>query len=66
MGHFHVNNTFGRHFGRHLIFSEMPKGAKVASLSFVMYYASSFKKFKNIFYTQYYTLWLIFSVSVPD
>ena len=37
MGRFHVNNTFGRHFGRHLIFSEMPKGAKVASLSFVMY-----------------------------
>ena len=50
MGSFHVNNTFGRHLGRHLDFSELPKDARVASLGFVMYYVSSFKKCKNIFY----------------
>ena len=44
MGPFHVNNTFGRHLGCHLDFSELPKVARVASLGFVMYYVSSFKK----------------------
>ena len=29
MGPFHVNNTFGRHLGRHLDFSELPKDARV-------------------------------------
>ena len=66
MGPFHVNNTFGRHLGRHLDFSELPKDARVASLGFVIYYVSSFKKCKNIFYRRYCTLWLIFKVSVPD
>ena len=47
MGSFHVNNTFGRHLGRHLDFSELPKDARVASLGFVMYYVSSFKKCKT-------------------
>ena len=46
MGSFHVglNNPFGRHFGRHFDFSELPKDARVASLGFLMYYISSFKK----------------------
>ena len=49
MGSFHVNNTFGRHLGRHLDFSELPKDARVASLCFVMYYmyVSSFKNAKT-------------------
>ena len=46
---FHVNNIFGRHLGRHLVFSELPKDARVASLGFVMYYVSSFKKCKKLF-----------------
>ena len=66
MGQFHVNNTFGHHLGRHLDFSELPKDARVASLGFGMYYVSSFKKCKNIFYRRYCTVWLIFKVSVPD
>ena len=47
MGPFHVNNAFGRHLGRHLDFSELPKDAKVASLGFVMYYVSSFENAKT-------------------
>ena len=47
MGPFRVNNTFGRHVGRHLDFSELPKDARVASLGFVMYYVSSFKNAKT-------------------
>ena len=43
MGPFHINNTFGRHLGRHLNFSELPKDARVASLGFVTHYVSSFK-----------------------
>ena len=66
MGPFHVNNTFVCHLGRHLDFSELPKDARVASLGFVMYYVSTFKKCKNIFYRRHCTLWLIFEVSVPD
>ena len=66
MGPFHVNNIFGRHLGRHLVFCELPKDARVASLGFVIYYVSSFKKCKNIFYRRYCTLWLIFQVSVLD
>ena len=46
MGPFHVNNMFGRHLGRHLDFSELPKDAKVASLGFVMFYVFSFKNAK--------------------
>ena len=47
MGPFHVNNTFRRHLGRHLDFSELPKDARVASLGFVMYYVSSLKNAKT-------------------
>ena len=49
MGPFHVNNMFGRHFGRHLDFSELLKDARMASLGFAMYYVSSFKKCKKHF-----------------
>ena len=66
MGPFHANNTFGRHLGRHLDLSELPKDARVASLGFLIHYVSSFKKCKNIFYRHYCTLCLIFQVSVPD
>ena len=47
MGPFHINNTFGRHLGRHLDFSELPKDVRVASLGFVMHYISSFKNAKT-------------------
>ena len=42
-----MNTTFGHHFGRHLVFSELPKDAKVALLGFVMYYASFYKKIQK-------------------
>ena len=47
MGLFRVNNTFGRHPVRHFDFSELPKDARVASLGFLTYYVSSFKKCKK-------------------
>ena len=45
MGPFHANNTFDRHLGRHLVL--LPKDARVSSLGFVLYYASSFKNAKT-------------------
>ena len=44
MGLFHVNYTFDRHLGCHLVSSELPK---IASLGFVMYYVCSFKNAKT-------------------
>ena len=41
---FYVKNHLNRHLGCHLASSKLPKDARVASLGFVMYYVSSFKK----------------------
>ena len=47
MDPFDVNNTSGHHLGRHLVFSELRKDARVASLGFVMFYVFSFENAKT-------------------
>ena len=63
---FYVKNHLNRHLLRHLVSSKLPKDARVSPHGFVMYYISSFKKCKNIFYRRYCRLWVIFHVSMPD
>ena len=54
------------HRNCHLVSSKLPKDARLASLGFVMYFVSSFKTCKNIFYRRYCILSVIFHVSMPD